>query len=429
MLRERTDYAFARAFKRGAQLALVGIALASLTACGGRGGSSTPAKAPAPAETPDPTPTPKPTPAPAPAPTPNPPEIPITPVPTDHPGTLEAAADITAGQTVEGSIESAEDVDVFKLQLTGTGASTVTFWTTGEADVAITLKDGEGNDLSARGASSIPGSSSGIQVQAAAATAGVVVASDGRVSVTTPLEAVYADLRGRQGSTGDYTLHNEVAPNQAPRVLRALSAVTIEAGGAPVTVDLSSAFEDPEGGALTFSTSFGAGQVGPVSLGITVSGSVMSITSPTNMRPGPVSITVTASDPFGLVEVQVLNVTVTPGDSPSATPQPNDLRCIDPKVLPTSTALCAEGATDYAVDLTNSCSISINMRYGWSASSGGFEYGSSSLIRPGATGRYGTTYCRSPRPRFRFCVQPYVGSDFPSAAHRCYGDNIPWQYR
>ena len=230
--------------------------------------------------------------------------------------------------------------------------------------------------------------------------------------------------------TGDYTLHNEVAENLAPRVLRALSAVTIKAGGAPVTVDLSSAFEDPEGGALTFSTSFGAGQVGPVSLGITVSGSVMSITSPANMRPGPVSITVTASDPFGLVEVQVLSVTVTPGDNRPVTPQPNDLNgCVDPKIRTTS--LCFEGEDDYTVDLTNSCSISIAVIFAWSHSESGL-YGSgggTTPIRPGATQQPYSAGCRSSRPRFRFCVQPSRGSDLPSAADRCYEDDIPWQYR
>ena len=425
MLRERKDPAFARAFKRIAQLALVGIALAGLTACGGGGGgSSTAAKAPTPASDPTPTPTPDPTPTPTPTPpvtTPTPPEIPITPAPTDHPDTLEAAADITAGQTVEGSIDSPEDVDFFKLQLTG--PSTVTFWTTGEADVAIALKDGEGNDLSATSASSIPGSSSGIQVQAVAATAGVVAAaSDGRVSVTTPLEAVYADLRGRQGSTGDYTLHNEVASNQAPRVLRALSAVTIKAGGAPVTVDLSSAFEDPEGGALTFSTSFGAGQVGPVSLGITVSGSVMSITSPANMRPGPVSITVTASDPFGLFTVQVLTVTVQPGDS---TPETELDRCITARVDGNDgpCSLIGYEGSEYYIRFTNSCSYRAHVRYSFNPftpESTGWSDFDSSIPEGGSTTL--ATSCLPSQPRARYCLYPSFQDN-----SRCYGDNPRWR--
>ncbi len=84
MLREqRTDTASLRAFKRIAQLALLGIALAGLTSCGGGGGggSSTP---PETTPTPTPTPTPDPTPDPTSDPDPQdpPPEIPITPTPT-----------------------------------------------------------------------------------------------------------------------------------------------------------------------------------------------------------------------------------------------------------------------------------------------------------------------------------------------------------
>ena len=172
MLREMTDSAFAHSFKRFAQLAVVGLALAGLAACGG-GGSSTPAKT-----TPTPTPTP-------------PPEIPITPAATDHPNTLAEAVVIAAGATVEGSIGSPDDVDFFKLQLTDPG--TVTFWTTGEVDTAIALLDGEGADLSP-------------------------TVSEGRVSKATTLDEVFARVSGREGSTGDYNLHNEVVmqPGQSP---------------------------------------------------------------------------------------------------------------------------------------------------------------------------------------------------------------------
>ena len=170
LLREMTDPAFGRTFQRFARCAVAGLALVGLAACGG-GGSSIPA-ATAPT-------TPTPTPA---TPTPTPPEIPITPAPTDHPDTLAAAAVIAAGATVEGAIDSPDDVDFFKVELSGPG--TVTFWTTGEADTEIALLDGEGADLSP-------------------------TVSEGRVSKATTLDEVFAQVSGQEGSTGGYALHNE----------------------------------------------------------------------------------------------------------------------------------------------------------------------------------------------------------------------------
>ena len=407
LLREWTDPAFARSFKRFAQLAVAGLALAGLAACGG-GGSSTPA-ATAPTT---PTPTP---------------EIPITPAPaTDHPNTLEAAVVIAAGATVEGSIDSPDDMDFFKVQLTDPG--TVTFWTTGEADTVITLLDGDGNDLSAAAGSvsSRPAGGGAGLVAAAADTAN----SAGRVSVTTGLDEVVARVSGREdGNTGDYALRSEFEGNLAPRVLEALAPVTVKAGSS-ITVDLSGAFEDPEGGALTFGYRFGAGQVGPVSLGVTISGSIMNITSPAAMQPGPVSITVSASDPFGLAEVQVLSVTVTPGDNRPATPQTNDLNgCVDPTFERTGDGSGESCPYNFRADMTNSCSITIFVRFGWVSEALGGGYDSGAItISPGDTERT-TDYCESSRQPFRFCVQPDRTSDLPSAANRCYGDDIPWQHR
>ena len=395
LLREMTSSALAPSFKRFARLAVAGLALAGLAACGGGGGSSTPA-ATAPTT---PTPTP---------------EIPITPAPaTDHPNTLEAAVVIAAGATVEGSIDSPDDMDFFKVQLTDPG--TVTFWTTGEADTVITLLDGDGNDLSAA-AGSVSSRPAGGGTGLVAATL-TTADSAGRVSVTTGLDEVVARVSGREdGNTGDYNLRNEFEGNLAPRVLEALAPVTVKAGSS-ITVDLSGAFEDPEGGALTFGYRFGAGQVGPVSLGVTISGSIMNITSPAAMQPGPVSITVSASDPFGLAEVQVLSVTVTPGDNRPATPQTNDLNgCIDPAIRQSE---YGSSSCPYAFEapMTNGCSIRIWVRFEWVSRESAAQY-----IDPGETYTH-TKYCETSRPQFRFCVQPDQNS------RRCYSSDIPWQYR
>ena len=129
MLRERTDPAFARAFKRIAQLALVGIALAGLTACGG-GGSSTP-KAATPAETP----------------TPTPPEIPITPTPTDLPppteAELAAATVLSAGETTSGTLESTDAVKYYSLDIDE--RRTIEFTLDAEEGIEMTILDEHGN--------------------------------------------------------------------------------------------------------------------------------------------------------------------------------------------------------------------------------------------------------------------------------------------
>ena len=405
LLREMTGCALALSFKRFARCAVAGLALAGLAACGG-GGSSTPT-----ATTPTPT-------------SPSNQEIPITPAPGDHPNTLAAAVVVAAGATVEGSIDSPDDVDYFKVELTDPG--TVTFWTTGEADTAITLFDEDGNDLSAAAGSASSGTAGGGSglVAAAADTAN----SAGRVSVTTGLDEVFARVSGRSGgSTGDYSLHNEVAENLAPRVLGALAPVTLKAGSS-TTVDLSGAFEDPEGGALTFSTSFGAGQVGPVSLGVTISGSVMNITSPAAMQPGPVSITVTASDPFGLVKVQVVSVTVTPGENnPPGGSDPAN--CIGVEGNRGNEIFCAGqgGGANYGARFTNSCTESVEVVY---------EFSKFSDDRPSPTGLSATsvsargtnstsrTNCISGSPpTLRVCVA------YSSGSNRCYGSGSDAHFR
>ena len=124
MLREWKDSAFARAFKRFAQLAVVSIALAGLTACGGGGGKKTT------------TPT---TPI-----APTTPEIPITPPPGgDHADTIAGATAIASGQNVTGTIASENDVDFFRLEFAE--RSTFEFTLDAEAGIEIAILDSDGN--------------------------------------------------------------------------------------------------------------------------------------------------------------------------------------------------------------------------------------------------------------------------------------------
>ena len=185
MLPEMTDSAVARAFRRFARGAVVGLALAGLAACGGGGGKATTT----PEATPQPAPTRTPAPTPAPGTTPRPPEMTITPPADEEPDTIEDAVAITAGKAVSGTLSSPTDVDFFRLPLAEPG--TATFWTTGEADTVVTLLDEEGDDLSA------------------------ATTSEDRVRVTTALDDVYARVTGREdGRTGNYNLHNEFEPEE-----------------------------------------------------------------------------------------------------------------------------------------------------------------------------------------------------------------------
>ncbi len=403
---------------RLARCALVSFALAGLVACGGGGGDKeTPTPAPEPMSEPMSEPTPTPEPAPG-----QMPEMRIMPKP-DEPGTIDSAVAITGDDPVSGNLSSPTDVDMFRLALDE--PSTVTFWTTGEAETVVTLVDGDGNNLSAAGAGT-----TNLTTGTGATFAAVAVPADsaGRVSVTTALDDVYARVTGQaDGQAGDYDLHHEETANLAPRLIKSFSAITVKAGGAAATVDLSEFFSDPEGGALTFSTKLPAGSIGPVSLGVSVSGTILNVLSPSGLTPGPVSVTVTATDPFGLITAEVLSVTVQPADNPNpeGASGPNDLNgCVNPTFRRTGDGFGEGCPYSHHADMTNGCSITIFVRYAWGEGPAGLALS----IRPGQTDT-ASDFCERTRRQFRFCVHPDNPSDLPSAAYRCTRDNAPWQTR
>ena len=135
LLREMTSSALAHSFKRFAQYAVVGFALAGLAACGG-GGSSTPAET-----------TPR--------------EMTITP----SGDTIAEAIDITGMETVEGELDSADDVDYYEIRVDE--PSEVTLWVD-NADVEFQVLDSEGNVLVTSSQNSGGGSSSGLAAASAA---------------------------------------------------------------------------------------------------------------------------------------------------------------------------------------------------------------------------------------------------------------------
>ena len=75
------------------------------------------------------------------------PEMTIMPTPTgDHPDTIASAAAIADGETVDGSIDSPDDEDFFRLDVPE-GTSVIDITLRAEAGVEVALLDGDGNVL------------------------------------------------------------------------------------------------------------------------------------------------------------------------------------------------------------------------------------------------------------------------------------------
>ena len=249
MLREMTDSAFAHSFKRFARLAVVGFALVGLTACGGGGGGTTPTT----------------------------PEITITPTPAPTEAELEAATVISAGETVTGTLESADDVKYYELDVAETSLIELTI--DAEAGTEIALLDSSGG---------------AVLGTAVTASEGILrhVVTKGKYYV----RVLHKKLKKANQST-PFRLLNKVTKITAVagtviNVLRGELKGTIPLGpNAAITFDLTETFSSPDDQPLTFK--FG-GSLGPWSA--TIEKEVLRLT-PNDAQPGPITLTVTATHP------------------------------------------------------------------------------------------------------------------------------------
>ena len=394
MLPEMTDSAVARAFRRFARGAVVGLALTGLAACGGGGGKATTT----PEATPAPAPTRTPAPTPAPEATPRPPEMTITPPDDEEPDTIEDAVAITAGKAVSGTLSSPTDVDFFRLSLAEPG--TATFWTTGEADTVVTLLDEEGDDLSA------------------------ATTSEDRVRVTTALDDVYARVKGRvDGRTGNYNLHNEFAAVPLPTIRRPFpSNFLLQTGNEPADENELgglSLYPYFSGGGLTFDARVPAPPAGQVGLGVRVRDGSLELKSPANMSPGRVPITVTATNSAGLTVSQVLTVMVI---------DPNDCVTVSGRRYDEDSCAISNsengGGWKYQASFpnTSSCTESVSVTRIWSKFADFLQNDrpTRGLVLSGQTTSTGCL--TGTPPTLRYCV--YVNRsaryfDFRNRARRC----------
>ena len=160
-------------------------------------------------------------------------------------------------------------------------------------DVSGAFSDPDGDALSYEATSDAPG-------MATVSVAGSDVTVSGEAAGTATVTVSAADPGGLSANqTFEVTVSSA---NQAPTVSAAIPDQSVEEG-AEVTVDVSGAFSDPDGDALSYEATSGAPGVATVSVAgsdVTVSGEAA----------GTATVTVSAADPGGLSATQSFEVTV-----------------------------------------------------------------------------------------------------------------------
>ena len=169
---------------------------------------------------------------------------------------------------------------------------------TQSVDVSSYFSEPDGEALTYGAASS---NSSVAWVSVAGSAVRVTAAARGTVTVT-----VTATDPGGLAATQTF---QSTVPNRSPEPVGTIPNETVEVGD-PVTVDLSPYFTDPDGDALTYTARSSRTGVARVS----VSGSAATITG---VAKGTAHVTITATDPEGLIATQTFQSTV-----PNRSPEP-----------------------------------------------------------------------------------------------------------
>ena len=185
-----------------------------------------------------------------------------------------------------------EAVGVLSPLTVGVDAAAVT------VEVGGAFRDPDGDALTYGAASSAPAVAS---VAVVGSTVTVTPLSEGMSTVT-----VTATDAGGSNGTATQTFAVTVGPaaNRPPEAVGVLSPLTVGVDAAAVAVEVSSAFRDPDGDALTYGASSSAIQV------VTVQAVGAQVTL-TAVGAGTATIEVTATDPDGLSAMQSFRVRVT----------------------------------------------------------------------------------------------------------------------
>ena len=249
LLREMTSSAYAHSFKRFAQGALAGFALAvGLTACGGGGGGTA---------------------------APTTPQMTIEPV--DFASAIEAAPTITSGETVTGTLESSDDVKYYWLEVAET--STIELTLDAEADIEIALLDSHEAVLATA-------------VTASEANASLVVRA-GRYIVRVTDRAKGRVQKGFSFVSKVVAVAGNI--ESVINIIKGIPKVDLNAFGGRAVLDLTDYFRAPGDEVPEFKTAkFGAGIAG---LSLTVEDTRLTIRPNAQVGLGVIRVTVEASIP------------------------------------------------------------------------------------------------------------------------------------
>ena len=208
-----------------------------------------------------------------------------TALPPDHSDTLDGASDIAPGQTVEGYIDSPNDVDYFRLRLAESGTISVTI--DAEPGVEIAVLDADGNVL----AVAETASEATVSVTSRAGERFLRVLKRTVRVVSKPVRYVLKKVR----------INAETLIN----IIKGIPDFTVDVGQTSISIDLTEYFESSDGSPLAFRASASYAE----SIAVTVQRSNLMISAAHGVTPGPVTVTVSASLP-GERAVDVFTVTV-----------------------------------------------------------------------------------------------------------------------
>ena len=176
-------------------------------------------------------------------------------------------------------------------------------------DVSGAFRDPDGDALTYGAASSAPSVAS---VAVFGSTVTVTPLSEGSATVT-----VTATDAGGSNGTATQPFAVTVGPtaNRPPEVVGVLAALTVGVDEAPVMVEVSGAFRDPDGDLLTY----GAASSSPSVALVAVSGSTVTVTP---LSEGSATVTVTATDAGGSNGTATQTFAVAVGPAANRPPEP-----------------------------------------------------------------------------------------------------------